>query len=604
MAAVGDKAGGLIENVDACAKRLEQRGSICDQRCQPGFRPGLTMQRDQGALATGCILASRLTHRLGVRGQVQQVIGQLEGEADSLAIGSHQLPVASTAAGDDGASFASKADQRAGLHCLKRDDCGLIRCRCLRSQIQRLPAGHAADAGGARKSQHQLGLLPVGEVRFRCGDNVEGERQKAVAGEDRIGLAIGDMHRRLAASQIIVVHGRKIVMHQRVAVHAFKRCTDTQGRLPVATEEGCAFHHKEWAQALAAVQEAVAHRSDEGCRPCDLVCLRLFVKNTDEAGLDVCGAGLQADFKGCLAHAALFGMTARPLATGFYHIGSSKHGLLWSPEKTIQIYSRLLYENWMDYQAGVSGVDIVPETRGEEEDVSSSRSRGWGQALRRRWRQIALIAIVIVLLPYVMIVLYAPSFIHPISTLMLRDLLLFRGYDRQWVAFEDISPNLVRSVMMSEDGQFCIHDGVDWVQMRGVVNDALEGESTRGASTIPMQTAKNLFLWNGRSFIRKGMELPLALAADFVWSKQRMMELYLNVAEWGPGIYGAEAAAKHHFGVSAAKLTRRQAALLAVSLPNPIERNAGKPGRGLRSLASLIERRASRSGEYIKCLYE
>lgn len=604
MAAVGDEAGGLVENICASAKWLKQHCSVCDQPGQPGFCPGLATQRHQCALAARCVLAGRLAHRLGVRRQVQQVIGQLEGEADGLAIVAHQLPVTGTAAGDDGASFAGKADQRAGLHCLKRDDCRFVRCRCLCSQIERLAAGHTADTRGTRQRQHQLGLLPIGEVRFRCGDDVEGKCQKAVAGKDRIGLAVGDMHRRLAAADIVVVHGRKIVMHQRVAVHTFKRCTDTQGRLPVATEEGCALHDKERAQALAAVQEAVAHRSNEGCRTCDLVCLRLFVKNTDEAGFDVCGTGLQAGLKGCLAHAALFGMTARPLATGFYHIGSSKRGLLWSPEKTIQIYSRLLYENWMDYQAGVSGVDIVPETRGEEEDVSSSRSRGWGQALRRRWRQIALIAIVIVLLPYVLIVLYAPSFIHPISTLMLRDLLLFRGYDRQWVAFEDISPNLVRSVMMSEDGQFCIHDGVDWVQMRGVVNDALEGESTRGASTIPMQTSKNLFLWNGRSFIRKGMELPLALAADFVWSKQRMMELYLNVAEWGPGIYGAEAAAKHHFGVPAAKLTRRQAALLAVSLPNPIERNAGKPGRGLRSLASLIERRASRSGEYIKCLYE
>lgn len=274
-------------------------------------------------------------------------------------------------------------------------------------------------------------------------------------------------------------------------------------------------------------------------------------------------------------------------------------------EKTVQFYPFLLYENFMDYQAGVSGVvDIVPETREEEEDVSSSRSRGWVGVLRRRWRQIAMIAAAIIVLPYVLIILYVPSFIHPISTLMLRDLVLLRGYDRQWASFDSISPNLVQSVMMSEDGQFCIHDGVDWVQMRGVVTDALEGESTRGASTIPMQTAKNLFLWNGRSFIRKGMELPLALVADFVWSKRRMMELYLNVAEWGPGIYGVEAAARHHFGVSAAKLTRRQAALLAVALPNPIERNAGKPGRGLRRLASLIERRAGRSGEYIKCLYE
>ena len=274
-------------------------------------------------------------------------------------------------------------------------------------------------------------------------------------------------------------------------------------------------------------------------------------------------------------------------------------------EKTVQFCPYLLYENFMDYQAGVSGVvDIVPETREEEEEVSSSRSRGFVGALRRRWRQIAMIAAAIIVLPYVLIILYVPSFIHPISTLMLRDIVLLRGYDRQWASFDNISPNLVQSVMMSEDGQFCIHDGVDWMQMRGVVTDALEGESTRGASTIPMQTAKNLFLWNGRSFIRKGMELPLALVADFVWSKRRMMELYLNVAEWGPGIYGAEAAARHHFGVSAAKLTRRQAALLAVALPNPIERNAGKPGRGLRRLASVIERRAGRSGEYIKCLYE
>jgi monofunctional biosynthetic peptidoglycan transglycosylase len=298
-------------------------------------------------------------------------------------------------------------------------------------------------------------------------------------------------------------------------------------------------------------------------------------------------------------------MTASPLATGFYHIGRSRRGMPCKAEKTVQFCPYLLYENFMDYQAGVSGVvDIVPETREEEEEVSSSRSRGFVGALRRRWRQIAMIAAAIIVLPYVLIILYVPSFIHPISTLMLRDLVLLRGYDRQWASFDNISPNLVQSVMMSEDGQFCIHDGVDWMQMRGVVTDALEGESTRGASTIPMQTAKNLFLWNGRSFIRKGMELPLALVADFVWSKRRMMELYLNVAEWGPGIYGAEAAARHHFGVSAAKLTRRQAALLAVALPNPIERNAGKPGRGLRRLASVIERRAGRSGEYIKCLYE
>ena len=224
--------------------------------------------------------------------------------------------------------------------------------------------------------------------------------------------------------------------------------------------------------------------------------------------------------------------------------------------------------------------------------------------LRRNWRRIVMAFLAFVALPYVLIVLYAVDFVRPVSTLMLRDLVLLRGYDRQWVAFEDISPNLVRAVMMSEDGQYCFHGGVDWNQMQGVVQDALAGEQTRGASTIPMQTAKNLFLWNSRSFVRKGLEVPLAMSADFVWSKRRLMEIYLNIAEWGPGIYGIEAAAQHHFNVPAAKLSRRQAALLAVSLPNPYERNAGKPGRGLQRLARLIERRASRSGEYIKCLYE
>ncbi|KQV35695.1 MULTISPECIES: monofunctional biosynthetic peptidoglycan transglycosylase [unclassified Rhizobium] len=248
-------------------------------------------------------------------------------------------------------------------------------------------------------------------------------------------------------------------------------------------------------------------------------------------------------------------------------------------------------------------VDIVSETRSEE-GVSERRGPAVIRFLRERWRKLLFAFAVLVALPYVLMILYAPSFIHPISTLMLRDLLLFRGYERQWVPFDQISPNLVRSVMMSEDGQFCIHGGVDWVQMRGVIDDALDGESTRGASTIPMQTAKNLFLWNGRSFVRKGLELPLAMATDLVWSKRRTMELYLNIAEWAPGVYGAEAAARHHFGVSAAKLTRRQAALLAVSLPNPRERNAGKPGRGLRRLAGVIEGRASRSGDYIKCLYD
>ncbi|MDI7864858.1 monofunctional biosynthetic peptidoglycan transglycosylase [Rhizobiaceae bacterium n13] len=226
------------------------------------------------------------------------------------------------------------------------------------------------------------------------------------------------------------------------------------------------------------------------------------------------------------------------------------------------------------------------------------------RSVRMVLRRLLIALAALIVLPYILIVVYLLPVVHPVSTLMFADLAMLRGYDRQWVDFEAISPNLVQAVMMSEDGQYCFHDGVDWGQMRGVVEDALDGEATRGASTIPMQTVKNLFLWNGRSFVRKGLELPLAMTADFVWPKRRLMEIYLNIAEWGPGIYGIEAAAQHHFKTSADKLTRRQSALLAAALPNPFTRIASKPGRGMKRIAAVIERRARSSGEYIKCLYD
>ncbi|WP_082352475.1 monofunctional biosynthetic peptidoglycan transglycosylase [Rhizobium sp. AAP43] len=243
-------------------------------------------------------------------------------------------------------------------------------------------------------------------------------------------------------------------------------------------------------------------------------------------------------------------------------------------------------------------VEIVEEERLEQPPEAR-------RSFRATWlRKGLLVLAILVFLPYLLILLYRLEFVRPVSTLMLADLVTFQGYDRRWVDIDDISPNLVRAVMMSEDGQFCNHGGVDWGQLQSVIDDAMAGEATRGASTIPMQTAKNLFLWNGRSFVRKALELPLAIAADFIWPKRRMMEIYLNVAEWGPGIYGAEAAARHHFKTSAAKLSRQQAALLAVSLPNPINRVASKPGSGLKRLANVVDRRARQSGEYITCLYD
>ncbi len=187
---------------------------------------------------------------------------------------------------------------------------------------------------------------------------------------------------------------------------------------------------------------------------------------------------------------------------------------------------------------------------------------------------------------------------------MLRDLVLLRGYDRQWVEFDDIAPVLVQSVMMSEDGQFCAHAGIDWAQMR---------VSSRTRSTANRRARQHDPDADGQEPVP--LERPLLRAQgdgtarwrsqpDFVWSKRRPDGDLPERREWGEGHLRDRGAARHHFGVSAAKLSARQAALLAVSLPNPIDRNAGKPGRGLRRLAGVIERRASRSGGYITCLYE
>jgi monofunctional biosynthetic peptidoglycan transglycosylase len=138
------------------------------------------------------------------------------------------------------------------------------------------------------------------------------------------------------------------------------------------------------------------------------------------------------------------------------------------------------------------------------------------------------------------------------------------------------------AVVASEDQRFCLHGGVDWGRLRDVVEASEEDGPNRGASTLPMQVAKNLFLWPGRSYLRKGLELPIALYLDLIWSKRRMMEVYLNVAEWGEGVFGIEAAAQRHFGKSAGALTRREAALLVTALPNPIARNPGRPVAGPR----------------------
>lgn len=238
--------------------------------------------------------------------------------------------------------------------------------------------------------------------------------------------------------------------------------------------------------------------------------------------------------------------------------------------------------------------------------TGTGKIASWQANLRpamRRWVKYGgyLLAVIFVV-PLMMTVIYRLPPVHPVSTLMLKEAVLLKGYDRRWVAIDDISPVLVHSVMMSEDGRFCEHNGIDWDALNQVIDDALDGEKTRGASTIVMQTAKNLYLWSSRSYVRKIIEIPLAWYMNVVLPKKRIMEIYLNIAEWGPGIYGIEAASRYHFGRSSGKLSAKQAALLAVTLPAPKTRNPAKPGREMTRLASIVQKRARQAGGYIGCL--
>jgi monofunctional glycosyltransferase len=201
--------------------------------------------------------------------------------------------------------------------------------------------------------------------------------------------------------------------------------------------------------------------------------------------------------------------------------------------------------------------------------------------------------VVIVLLPYAIAPFY--RFIDPVSTPILWRRLTGQPVEQTFVPLAHIAPALPLTVIVAEDGTFCRNRGIDIGAMREALeqSDDNPGES-RGASTITQQTAKNLFLWEGRSFIRKGLEIPLALWLNLVLPKRRVLEIYLNIAEWGPnGEFGAEAGARWAFGTSARDLTPREAAELAAILPNPILRSAKTPSFIVRRLAGLYERRAA-----------
>ncbi len=214
--------------------------------------------------------------------------------------------------------------------------------------------------------------------------------------------------------------------------------------------------------------------------------------------------------------------------------------------------------------------------------------------LKKIFKTILYLIVAFVLVSCISVFLY--KFINPpITPLMLIRLATGEASDinKTWVDYEDISSHLFRACIAAEDAKFNSHEGIDWQSVENAkrYNEMHKGKKMRGASTITMQTAKNVFLWNGRNFVRKGLEAYFTVLIEAVWGKKRILEVYVNVVEWGDGVYGVEAAAQKYFKKSAKNLTRYEAALLAAVLPNPRKFSPANPSAYIKKRANKIQAR-------------
>jgi monofunctional biosynthetic peptidoglycan transglycosylase len=204
---------------------------------------------------------------------------------------------------------------------------------------------------------------------------------------------------------------------------------------------------------------------------------------------------------------------------------------------------------------------------------------GWGRAWRLVGRVSAWVAAVLLLGPPLAVIVYrfAPP---PITILMVERLIQGKGMDHRWTPLNHISPAMTRAVIASEDSRFCEHHGFDFQAIEKALqhNEARPGKVIHGGSTVSQQTAKNVFLWPERSWVRKGAEAWFTVLIELIWGKQRIMEVYLNTVEMGPGVYGVEAASQRYFRHSAGTLTPAEAARLAAILPSPLRWSAENPG--------------------------
>ncbi len=198
-----------------------------------------------------------------------------------------------------------------------------------------------------------------------------------------------------------------------------------------------------------------------------------------------------------------------------------------------------------------------------------------------RWALRGLVSVALAIVVSVGLYAVVPP---PTTPYILSEAARLDGVQRRWVDIDDVAPVMVRSVVAAEDANFCLHWGFDMAQLRAAIAQGAD----RGASTLTQQTVKNVWLWQGRSWLRKALEGLMTPVVEAFWSKRRILEVYLNVAEFDTGVFGIEAAARHHFKVSASELDARQSALLAAVLPNPKERQAVQPSAATQRRARSI----------------
>ncbi len=216
-----------------------------------------------------------------------------------------------------------------------------------------------------------------------------------------------------------------------------------------------------------------------------------------------------------------------------------------------------------------------------------------------RWLFWSVVIFVVSSVVLVFIYKYVPPFITPFMVIRSVEG-MFTGKNvsitKSWVSYDEISDNIKRAVIFSEDKRYLQHDGFDWKAISAAkkYNERMKGKRVIGASTISMQTSKNVFLWHGRNYLRKGLEAYFTVLIEAVWGKERILEVYLNIIEWGEGIYGVEAASEYYFKKSAKNLTVREAGALAAIVPNPRKWSAANPTSYVKKRTSLISSQLKR----------